>query len=275
MIQATLHGKVPEFENVEDLLTSSVFGRLRYLPPGDALIPFLETAFLYDCSPRTTLKKYFAEHNILFGLYKSVKYFFWCKHSNLGEPDLILIFSNHQNGDQDLLILVEAKYKSPKSSTGENDQLKRYYIAITEQPNEFYHVDFANFSGIIGPIIYLTEMEASSEIQDAEQEIVKAKKTLKHPIFHLRWQQLYKILEQRLPQEQTKLFIFEDLLSHLKDSNLEEFSGITCPSKDLDFINNHFPVFYNEVPQTVQDYKYFKNLPLVSFKEEKYCFYRG
>ncbi|TET41771.1 MAG: hypothetical protein E3J66_04840, partial [Dehalococcoidia bacterium] len=49
MTLAEIHGKISETgtnlsERMEDLLTSDIFGCMRYLPTQKALIPFLQTA---------------------------------------------------------------------------------------------------------------------------------------------------------------------------------------------------------------------------------------
>ena len=45
MIHALLNGKLSaDQENMEDILTSNVFGLLRYLPPEHGLLPFLAHA---------------------------------------------------------------------------------------------------------------------------------------------------------------------------------------------------------------------------------------
>jgi len=58
--------------------------------------------------------------------YKTVDYVFWASNFNYGEPDLILIFSDHVHGDEDFLLIIEAKFKSGKSSINENDQLAQF-----------------------------------------------------------------------------------------------------------------------------------------------------
>jgi hypothetical protein len=41
---AEIHGKLPEYEGMEDLLTSDVFSTFKYLPLELAFIPFLKHA---------------------------------------------------------------------------------------------------------------------------------------------------------------------------------------------------------------------------------------
>ncbi|BAD76014.1 hypothetical protein GK1729 [Geobacillus kaustophilus HTA426] len=42
-----IHGKLPEYEGMEDLLTSDVFSTFKYLPLELAFIPFLKRAVNY------------------------------------------------------------------------------------------------------------------------------------------------------------------------------------------------------------------------------------
>ena len=45
MFQALIKGKLTRSEeNMEDLLTSNVFGIFKYLPPSEALLPFIGEA---------------------------------------------------------------------------------------------------------------------------------------------------------------------------------------------------------------------------------------
>ena len=75
LIQAVLEGKSLGYEYREDILTSTVFGTLKYIRPDMVLIPFIESAFLYD-EKRTTLGENVSllfsifEINILGGLMK-------------------------------------------------------------------------------------------------------------------------------------------------------------------------------------------------------------
>jgi hypothetical protein len=38
MLQAELHGKLPEVERKEDVLTSNVFGMIKYIHPGKSIL---------------------------------------------------------------------------------------------------------------------------------------------------------------------------------------------------------------------------------------------
>ncbi len=126
MTVAEIHGKISETgtnlsERMEDLLTSDIFGCMRYLPDQDALIPFLQTA-------------YSLHGNILTipGDVRRVHWSFWPWLKVVGripcEPDVVLGLETEENDVH--LILVEAKYYSGLSSEEDeraepNDQLAR------------------------------------------------------------------------------------------------------------------------------------------------------
>ena len=84
MLEALLHGKLSrEQENMEDILTSNVFGLLRYLPPSDGLLQFLGMGRMRDGRqplanlPEDTTAEY--------------EFWPWIKESGNGcEPDVLL-----------------------------------------------------------------------------------------------------------------------------------------------------------------------------------------
>jgi hypothetical protein len=195
LIQAVLEGKSLGYEYTEDILTSTVFGTLKYLRPDMVLIPFIESALLYN-KERTTLWEKLNIEGIELRCYREVEYIFWAWNQNYGEPDLILIFRDHVHGLEDLLLVVEAKFKSGKSGTDENDQLARYFEAINFAIENFAESSVSGFRGKKGYIIYLTEAEAYSDIMKTTQIIQNMHNEIKENIFHLRWHQLYKTLEK-------------------------------------------------------------------------------
>ena len=89
LIQAVLEGKSLGYEYTEDILTSTVFGTLKYLRPDLILIPFIESAFLYN-EERTTLWGKLNSEGVELRCYGEVEYAFWSWNQNDGEPDLIL-----------------------------------------------------------------------------------------------------------------------------------------------------------------------------------------
>jgi hypothetical protein len=114
MLMALLYGKFSRDQVSEDLLTSNVFGTLKYLPPGTALIPFLRKAI----APEKEYPLADLSSDV------EVKYEFWPwlgKSDNTGcEPDVLIRLTCSSN--KKILILIEAKYRSGKSSEEEKEK---------------------------------------------------------------------------------------------------------------------------------------------------------
>lgn len=131
MFQALVHGKLSrEQENLEDILTSNVFGVLRYLEPMSGLVPFLRDARSPDDVP-----------NPLLALSDPVQASleFWPalqgRRGGFCEPDVLIRLDGASK--QRWLVGVEVKYRSGKSSSGEpldsvhlTDQLAREWDAL-------------------------------------------------------------------------------------------------------------------------------------------------
>jgi hypothetical protein len=174
LIQAFVHGKLSrEQENIEDLVTSTVFGLLSYLPPQVGILPFLAVsqsiegarplAFLADPSNLVTVEYEFWPH--------------WQESECIGcEPDVVLRLQS-QDG-QKLMVLVEAKYQSVKSSYAEsgderpNDQLAREWNNLIQVANrehaEPYLVYFTAAIGVprreIGAIAEFRKKRRSAKL---------------------------------------------------------------------------------------------------------------
>lgn len=111
MLHAQLHGKLSrDQENLEDILTSNVFGALSYAAPGAGLIPFLRCVEGADAAP---LRALLSSSTI-----NRAEYTFWPWTEQPGcrgcEPDVRL---DLYSGDElEAVIFVESKYRSEKSS---------------------------------------------------------------------------------------------------------------------------------------------------------------
>jgi hypothetical protein len=276
MIQAVLQGKSAGCEYSEDMVTSTVFGSLRYLPT-EVLITFLESAFVYN-EERTTLWKHLQVGNYELRRYRKIKYFFWPRHKKHGEPDLILLFTGHVHNQEDLMLLVEVKFKSGKSSTGENDQLKRYYQAINFDLKDFSESELSNFRGQKKCLLYLTEADSHLEIEESIRELKKDCPEFLDHIFHLRWHQLFKIFEStHSGLSSTGKIIVQDLLNLMQNLGLKDFSGITLPDEKLQIIvQKNYPIFYFKKPAEVIEHfhSYFKELPELFIKKHTSIFYK-
>lgn len=276
MIQAVLEGKSSGFEYKEDILTSTVFGTLKYIRAEMALIPFIESAFLYN-SERTTLWEKLNSEGIELRCYRDVEYVFWAWNQDHGEPDLVLIFKNHVHGLDDLLLVIEAKFKSGKSGAEENDQLARYYEAVNNDIESFSESSVSSFKGFKGYIIYLTEAEASSDIAATAQILQSRYSGIKDNIFHLRWHQLYKTLEEIYPFFSSfEKPIVDDLMKYMEKVGLRDFSGISLPNEELSTVFSlPPPVFYSGDDSSDERKTYFDLLDDLSIQIGKNIFYGG
>jgi hypothetical protein len=273
VIQAVLSGKSAGYEYSEDVLTSTIFGTLKYLPAPNALIPFIESAFLDD-DERTKLWSILCNQGIDLRSYREVQYIFWAWNQKYGEPDLVLLFTNHIHGQDDLLLLIEAKFKSGKSGYGEYDQLMRYYKAIKYDINNFQIAEIANFKGKYKYLIFLTESEASSDIEDSSQQIkIACNNDFNNEIFHLRWHQLIKVLDSMNGMySPTESIIADDLKQYLERIGLRDFSGISLPDDNISkVIHISGNVFFDQSKSG----KYFSSIPITQRLNNEFCFYKG
>lgn len=247
IIQAVLRSKSLGYEYSEDILTSTVFGTLKYLDKNNALIAFIENDFQYD-ENRTTLWERLKEKDIELRCYQELEYIFWANHPKYGEPDLMLLFSNHVYGCDDLLLIIEAKFKSGKSGINENDQLARYFDAVYKDIENFSDDAISNFKGKKGYVIYLTELEACSEISASSLIIQTKHNGMRERVFHLRWHQLYQIFEKRYSSySYYEKLIVNDLMRYLEKLGLRDFSGFSLPEESLDLVfNSPHRIFYND-----------------------------
>lgn len=114
MLEALLHGKLSSNqENMEDLLTSCVFGAFKYLDYEGGLGAFLQQATGINTSDRP-----FADLRI-----QSATFEFWPFWSEKGyencEPDVVISVTDAMGTK--LLIAVEVKYRSGKSGLSSDD----------------------------------------------------------------------------------------------------------------------------------------------------------
>jgi hypothetical protein len=122
---AEIRGKISDTgtnlsERMEDLLTSDIFGCMRYLPAKKALIPFLQTAYSLHGNilviPSEVIRVYYL-------------FWPWLKLEGLipCEPDVILGLETEQGCVH--LVLIEVKYSGLSSEEDDrpepNDQLAR------------------------------------------------------------------------------------------------------------------------------------------------------
>jgi hypothetical protein len=102
LFQAQLNGKLTvEEERLEDLLTSNVFGSIKYLEPNEGLLPILQSAV--DVKGQSLLNS----SSRLFDVHYS--FWPWLKENECKpcQPDVLIDFMLSDNGKK--ILLVESK----------------------------------------------------------------------------------------------------------------------------------------------------------------------
>jgi len=198
MTHAVTRGKVSSAgtnlsERLEDLLTSDVFGRLRYLKPEEAIIPILNKIQ----NSKTCLQL----EELIVDPTGKVSYQFWPYINNV-EPDLFLIVP--LVNDKQMAVLVECKHKSGKSpravkeekkavklELAKSDQLVREYLIVEDLKKQYYRAI----------LLYIT---GHSEIPDEELKesasligtiSSQTKKMFYESTFWIGWADIWRILQ--------------------------------------------------------------------------------
>lgn len=156
MLPALLRGKLSrDQENMEDVLTSNVFGLLQYVSPAEGLFRWLALAEAVgpDAEAERFPLRFLAESAEVTLL--SERYEFWPFWSQPDctacEPDVVIRITDSH--DSRWIILIEAKYRSGKSSEAAeaeappNDQLAREWDNL---------VRIAEDEGATPYLVYLT-----------------------------------------------------------------------------------------------------------------------
>lgn len=232
MLQAILHGKLSRAqENMEDLLTSMVFGLLGYLPPAEGLLPFLQHA--------TTLDGYFPLKDLPGETeVPTDKWCFWPWLHEEGvvkgcEPD-VLLRVERPSGDS-FLVLVEAKYLSGKSSTDEDDQLAREWHNLVRKAEQ----ENAN------PVLIYLTADVGPPRAEIEESIRVAidKRFEKNPLIcWLSWRHITRLTPKAgddIPQD-CKHLILQDLNDLMDRLGLYFFRGFESLKDDHILTSNHW-----------------------------------
>jgi hypothetical protein len=212
MIEAELRGKVPsELQDVEDLLTSAVFGLLQYVPPSIFWPTVLTRA--ESCKGKLFVERC-KELGAHIPNYEKVDVHFWPVHQRFGEPDLLLVFSG---GNQlPLCFIIEAKLWANKSGREQQDQLNRYLAALKDSR---WLVRIIGFHGPVElpGLIYLTPRAAWLELYDSVRNAPDSLAT-ESSLFLLQWQDILEVARQVFPQadepQRTMLSRIADFLEH-------------------------------------------------------------
>lgn len=229
MTIAEIHGKISEAgtnlsERMEDLLTSDVFGSMRYLPPEKTLLPFLHTARSFYGNALTIPDKIVKVH-----------YSFWPWLKSPGcipcEPDVVLGLETEDRRVH--LVLVEAKYYSGLSSEEDerpepNDQLARELdnldtvscVALGWKPE----LDIAS-----RVLLFVTQhMGMPHDLLTQSVAEYRRKRNKHGDMFWTSWRFLPPILEQSIGKEiiPENIAVLEDILRLLLRKGLTKFRGV-------------------------------------------------
>jgi hypothetical protein len=202
MLDALLHGKLSqEQENMEDILTSFVFGMIKYLPPKDTLFPFLAKAELLTDATTTMPLEFLRQEPET----TKVDYEFWPrlkeKECNPCEPD-VLITITRQKPDPKIFILIEAKYRSGKSSHRDesktpNDQLAKEWDNLKRR---------AEIQDAIPYLIYLTaDFGFPVEQINESQDELKEDKRGEGKIYWLSWRHFPSTGQSKIAEDISKV----------------------------------------------------------------------
>jgi hypothetical protein len=211
-------------ERMEDLLTSDIFGCMRYLPIKKTLIPFLERAHSFHGNSFTVPDKVI-----------KVYYSFWPWLELPGcipcEPDIMLGLETV--GRELHLVLVEIKYYSGLSSEEDeraepNDQLARELdnldavscTVLGWEPN----LEIASRT-----LLFVTQdMGIPRALLAKSLDEYVRKRHKNGDIYWASWRFLPSILERSLEQETTpeNKAVLEDMLALLLRKELRMFGGV-------------------------------------------------
>jgi hypothetical protein len=218
LLQAQLRGKLTrEEEDMEDLLTSNVFGAMKYVPIEEGLKRLLLSCEDAKGKPPIT------SNQILI----NSQYEFWPSINETDcigcEPDVLVNLKSSTS--EKFVVFIEAKYLSEKSSypdsgTVPNDQLAREYDNLIKR---------AEREKATPILLYVTaHMSYPQEvIQESINEFSK-KRLREMKAFWLSWRKLINLFSD------SRQAILTDLVEVLRRQGLTFFEGITRPEM-IDF----------------------------------------
>jgi len=243
---AEIRGKISEAgtnisERMEDLLTSDIFGCLRYVPAEKVLMPFLHTACSFHGKDFTVPGKIIRVH---------YRFWLWLKSSGRVpcEPDVVigLETDNHQIH----LVMIEAKYYSGLSS--EEDERPEPNNQLARELDNLDVASCATFGWQISlgvasrTLLFVTQdMGIPRELLRQSLAEYSHKRKKDSDIFWTSWRLLPSILEQSLQKETNSEYkaVMEDMMRLLLRKELIMFNGVEPIIESFDI-----PDFYCITP---------------------------
>lgn len=242
MIDAILKGKVSrDIEQMEDMLTSSVFGALKY-----SNSKYLNTFIGKSVSLKDV------ELSKIIKINKIQKIIFWPKlfseYCNKSEPDILIEAKSLDN--KDLLFCVEAKLNSNKSSYPDdskfpNDQLAREY------DNLFFLAQKRNIYNFY--LIYLTK-DIAPPVNDMKISIneYRLKRNKSMELYWLNWQSLIPLIKECADN------MLIDIYNLLLKLDLNVFEGIPTFRFFIDtkWLFNVYETVFQWLPSPTHPFNY-------------------
>ena len=244
----TLRGTI----DIIDLLTSNVFGSFEYIPPEDGLVPLLMGTVKQDLSN-------YSFKDI--GKISDVTYKFWKKLKVptcvACEPDVIVNFTDERKNK--IIVLVEAKFRSGKSSKAESNQEKPYDQLAKEWDNL---VCIAKRSNSKPYLLYITA-DMDFPIKDIEDSKSDYKRTRGNDmeIVWMSWRKLPTIFQK------SKQRIIQDLVEILRNQGLIFFEGFKVES--VEHPNWSFTSTIKRLPTIEGKYDWSHKIQNITWKYNK------
>lgn len=221
VIFAELHDKLGEdgcgsHDRMEDVLTSNVFGLLRYLPPDRSLLLWLAQAEPVGNGP-------------VLGKANAVETIFWPRLGD-GEADILLALETAP-GEVDLVV-VECKYESKKSGRAregrggceaQRDQLAKYALALFEDRFDIRLLRGRRVRR--RAIVYLTASAGMPRDEIEESLGALRDSTWSDRFYWLSWDRLWSVLTELDREESNYRLVAGDILALLRRKALRPFSG--------------------------------------------------
>lgn len=229
MTIAEIRGKISQTgqnvsERMEDLLTSDIFGCMRYVSAQNVLVPFLQTAYSLHGNGLTIPGKVLRVH-----------WSFWPWLRSAGripcEPDVIIGFEKEEN--QMHLILIEAKYYSGLSS--EEDERAEPNDQLARELDNLDAVSCATLGWnpqldiVSRSLLFITQdMGIPRDLLLQSLAEYTRKRNKEGDIYWTSWRFLSSILERSLERETIRenRAVLEDMLMLLLRKGLIMFKGV-------------------------------------------------
>lgn len=217
MIEALLHGKLSrEQENMEDLLTSAVFGRLKHLPAG-VIASFLGRA--RTTTGATPLSTVSAAKHVAVSFWPTLR----APGCQSAEPDVVVEAELPEA--RQCHVVIEAKFRSGKSSFADDEDARS---SDTDAPaRDQLAREWENVSMLYGPhawVVYLTADYAMprKDLEDANAELLRNGK----PRGNFCWLS-WRALDGLAPATG----VFGEVQALLERLQLRTFRSVTVPSR--------------------------------------------